>query len=112
MLSHFIRLFSHISHISFEFLSSLTFHRLTAANDTMRLGATQQIENHHVRFLNGLSLSLWDCGGQKRFRETYFTSQRPQIFSQAEVLVYVIDVAANKWKARTGDDDGVWMVCG
>eukprot|EP01128_Nolandella_sp_AFSM9_P003883 TRINITY_DN1705_c0_g1_i1.p1 TRINITY_DN1705_c0_g1~~TRINITY_DN1705_c0_g1_i1.p1 ORF type:complete len:330 (-),score=75.48 TRINITY_DN1705_c0_g1_i1:248-1213(-) len=62
------------------------------ANDTMRLGPTQQIENHQVRFLGNLNLSLWDCGGQDRFTANYFTTQRDQIFSNVEVLVYVMDV--------------------
>ena len=34
------------------------------ARDTMRLGATIDVEHSHVKFLGNLVLNLWDCGGQ------------------------------------------------
>jgi Ras-related GTP-binding protein A/B len=62
------------------------------ARDTMRLGATLDVEHSHVRFLGNLVLNLWDCGGQDSFMENYFASQRDHIFRNVEVLVYVFDV--------------------
>jgi len=62
------------------------------AQDTSRLGFTVNIENSHVKFLGNLNLSLWDCGGQDAFMEKYFLSQREQIFSHVEVLIYVMDI--------------------
>lgn len=62
------------------------------ARDTMRLAATIHVEHSHVRFLGNLVLNLWDCGGQDIFMENYFTSQRDQIFSGVEVLIYVFDI--------------------
>jgi len=62
------------------------------ARDTMRLGPTLGVENHHVRFLGNLVLTLWDCGGQDRFMENYFKSQQSQIFQNVEVLIYVFDI--------------------
>lgn len=38
------------------------------------------VEHTHVRFLGNLVLNLWDCGGQFRFYESYFDSQRDTIF--------------------------------
>lgn len=34
------------------------------AADTRRLGATIDVENSQIKFLGGLRLDLWDCGGQ------------------------------------------------
>ncbi|KNC46060.1 Ras-like GTP-binding protein A [Thecamonas trahens ATCC 50062] len=65
------------------------------ARDTMRLGATIDVEHSHVRFLGNLVLNLWDCGGQASFMENYFTSQREHIFKNVEVLIYVFDVQSD-----------------
>ena len=54
------------------------------ARDTMRLGATIDVEHSHVRFLGNLVLNLWDCGGQEAFMENYFESQRDHIFRCGE----------------------------
>lgn len=62
------------------------------ARDTGRLNPTMEVENTHVRFLGNLVLSLWDCGGQFSFYESYFDSQRKHIFGGVEVLIYVFDV--------------------
>ena len=50
------------------------------------------VEHTHVRFLGNLVLNLWDCGGQYRFYENYFDSQRDTIFRNVEVLIYVFDI--------------------
>lgn len=62
------------------------------ARDTMRLSPTMDVEHSHVRFLGDLVLNLWDCGGQHRFVESYFDSQKDLIFRGVEVLIYVFDV--------------------
>ncbi|KAI9344897.1 ras-related GTP-binding protein A-like protein [Obelidium mucronatum] len=66
------------------------------ARDTRRLGATIDIEHSHVRFLGNLVLNLWDCGGQDVFMESYFASQRDQIFRNVEVLIYIFDVESRE----------------
>lgn len=65
------------------------------ARDTMKLGPTWGYENTDVKFLGSLVLNLWDCGGQDAFMESYFESQRDQIFRNVEVLIYVFDVQSN-----------------
>lgn len=50
------------------------------------------VEHTHVRFLGNLVLNLWDCGGQYRFYESYFDSQKDTIFRNVEVLIYVFDI--------------------
>ncbi len=93
------------------------------ARDTFRLGATlevrveqlgllrlpslmfdcraiiNQVEHSHVKFLGNLVLNLWDCGGQEKFMESYFESQRDLIFRNVEVLIYVFDIES-KEKAK------------
>lgn len=68
------------------------------ARDTMRLGPTLGVENTHVKFLGNLTLTLWDCGGQEAFLESYFDSQRDQIFRHVEVLIYVFDIESQETK--------------
>eukprot|EP01118_Nematostelium_gracile_P002183 TRINITY_DN12413_c0_g1_i1.p1 TRINITY_DN12413_c0_g1~~TRINITY_DN12413_c0_g1_i1.p1 ORF type:complete len:311 (-),score=73.01 TRINITY_DN12413_c0_g1_i1:16-948(-) len=68
------------------------------ARDTMRLGATIDVEHSHVRFLGNLVLNLWDCGGQETFMENYMSSQRDHIFSNVEVLIYIFDIESRDLK--------------
>ncbi|PFH54136.1 hypothetical protein AMATHDRAFT_427 [Amanita thiersii Skay4041] len=62
------------------------------ASLTARLGATIDVEQNHVRFLGDLILNLWDCGGQDAFMDSYLSTQRPTIFQQVGVLIYVFDI--------------------
>merc|ERR1712183_248171 len=66
------------------------------ARDTMRLGATIDVEHSHVRLLGNLVLNLRACGGQEAFMENYFASQRDNIFRNVEVLIYVFDVESRE----------------
>lgn len=66
--------------------------------DTMRLGATIDVEHSQVRFLGNLVLNLWDCGGQDAFMENYLESQRDHIFRNVQVLIYVLDVESPDYK--------------
>lgn len=61
-------------------------------NVRIRLYLLVDVEHTHVRFLGNLVLNLWDCGGQYRFYENYFDSQRDTIFRNVEVLIYVFDI--------------------
>ena len=75
------------------------------ARDTMRLGATIDVEHSHVRFLGNLVLNLWDCGGQEAFMENYFESQRDHIFRNVQVgrtlttTTTLIPAAAPSWRS-------------
>eukprot|EP00731_Ephydatia_muelleri_P029499 Em0021g22a len=66
------------------------------ARDTSRLQATIDVEHSHIRFLGNLVLHLWDCGGQRAYRDSYFTSQRDSVFKNVEVLIYVFDVESRE----------------
>ncbi|WVQ86022.1 hypothetical protein IAT38_008190 [Cryptococcus sp. DSM 104549] len=73
-----------------------------SARDTRRLGATIDVEQSAVRFLNGLVLNLWDCGGQSAFVDNYLSSQKDTIFSNVAVLIYVFDITSSDWEADLG----------
>ncbi|WWD20577.1 hypothetical protein CI109_105053 [Kwoniella shandongensis] len=103
-------------------MRSVIFSNYTA-RDTRRLGATIDVEQSAVRFLGGLVLNLWDCGGQSAFVDNYLSSQRDTIFSNVAVLIYVFDITSTDWEAdlayfedillalRTNSEDaGVWVL--
>ena len=54
------------------------------------------VEQSYVRFLGNLILNLWDCGGQEAFMESYFATQKDNIFKNVEVLIYVFDVQSQE----------------
>lgn len=62
------------------------------AADTRRLPATIDVESSQVRFLGGLRLDLWDCGGQDSFMSSHLTSQSSTIFRAVYALIYIFDV--------------------
>ncbi|ANZ73958.1 BA75_00336T0 [Komagataella pastoris] len=73
-----------------------------SAFDTRRLGATIDVEHSNLRFLNNMTLNLWDCGGQDVFIENFLntSSQNPNsnnnIFKKCEVLLHVFDVESKE----------------
>jgi len=54
------------------------------------------VEHSRVKFLGNLVLNLWDCGGQDAFTENYLTSQKPYVFSDVGVLIYVFDIESRE----------------
>ena len=64
----------------------------TLPKDTNRLGPTIQIKQSNQNFLGHLPLNIWDCGGQPMFMKSYFDSQRPFVFSNVAIIIYVFDV--------------------
>lgn len=69
------------------------------ARDTIRLGATYDVEHSHVRFLGDLVLNIWDCGAQDAFLDRYLTSQRDHIFRNVEIMIYLFDIESRDTKA-------------
>ncbi|KAK5094993.1 GTP-binding protein gtr1 [Lithohypha guttulata] len=66
------------------------------AKDVRRLGATIDVEHSHARFMGNLTLNLWDCGGQDAFMDSYLNSQRENVFTNAQVLIYVFDIESRE----------------
>lgn len=72
-----------------------------SAFDTRRLGATIDVEHSNLRFLNNMTLNLWDCGGQDIFIENFLNNSENEnssnnIFSKCEVLIHVFDVESKE----------------
>lgn len=73
-----------------------------SAFDTRRLGATMDVEHSNLRFLNNMTLNLWDCGGQDVFIENFLNTSINQpnsnnnIFKKCEVLIHVFDVESKE----------------
>eukprot|EP01125_Pyxidicula_operculata_P001662 TRINITY_DN1149_c0_g1_i2.p1 TRINITY_DN1149_c0_g1~~TRINITY_DN1149_c0_g1_i2.p1 ORF type:complete len:327 (+),score=26.20 TRINITY_DN1149_c0_g1_i2:285-1265(+) len=69
------------------------------AKDTQKIQSTLAVERSSVRFLDSLTLSLWDCGAQFEYFRQYLTNQRELMFSGVAVLIYVLDVKSVKVEA-------------
>ena len=67
------------------------------ARDAYKITFTVDVNKQRVRFLGNLVLSLWDCGGQDKFMEQYFESQRDHIFQNVGVLIFVFDVTSKEF---------------
>ncbi|BGP29810.1 GTP-binding protein gtr1 [Rhodotorula toruloides] len=61
------------------------------AADTRRLGATIDVESSQIKFLGGLRLDLWDCGGQDSFMDSHLTAQSSTVFRSVHSLIYIFD---------------------
>ncbi|BGO89328.1 hypothetical protein NBRC10512_001735 [Rhodotorula toruloides] len=61
------------------------------AADTRRLGATIDVESSQIKFLGGLRLDLWDCGGQDSFIDSHLTAQSSTVFRSVHSLIYIFD---------------------
>ncbi|GFW70627.1 ras-related GTP-binding protein B [Trichonephila clavipes] len=80
-----------------QLCSKLVNHFLINDPNSERTSKLQlDVEHSHVRFLGNLVLNLWDCGGQEAFMESFFASQRDNIFRNVEVLIYVFDVESRE----------------
>ena len=79
------------------------------AKDTMssRMGPTINIEYNTFRFLGDLQLDLWDCGGQDKFLQSYFESQRDNVFRNVAVLIYVFDIESLEKKQNMPSSAGL-----
>jgi Ras-related GTP-binding protein A/B len=71
------------------------------ARDAYKITFTVDVNKQRVRFLGNLVLSLWDCGGQDKFMEQYFESQRDHIFQNVGVLIFDLDHYMNCLSALT-----------
>ncbi|GAA5895223.1 hypothetical protein JCM5296_002017 [Sporobolomyces johnsonii] len=61
------------------------------AADTRRLSATIDVESSQIKFLGGLRLDLWDCGGQDSFMDSHLTAQSSAVFRSVHSLIYIFD---------------------
>lgn len=62
-----------------------------APKDTFVLSSTIFLTQTRLQFMGNLSFSLFDCGGQEEFIKQYLETKRDYIFSNVEVLVFVME---------------------
>jgi small GTP-binding protein len=56
------------------------------------LQPTKGISRENFIFRGLMEISIWDAGGQERYKERYFSeAQRPQVFSECDVAIFVVD---------------------
>lgn len=78
------------------------------ASDTRRLSATIDVESSQIRFLGGLRLDLWDCGGQDSFMDSHLTAQSSTVFRSVHSLIYIFDAES---ESLLGNDTHYFLKC-
>ena len=61
--------------------------------DTRRIAATIQSQRTQLKFLGNFVLSMWDCGGQVHYLDSYLKAQRQFTFSNVAVLIFAVDIS-------------------
>lgn len=78
-----------------------------APRDTSILGYTREINESKINFMGNMTLNLLDCGGQSQDITQYFESKKEQVFSNVQVLIFVIEaqrvVEVNKQTDKNED---------
>lgn len=75
-----------------------------APKDTMILGYTSEVAESRLRFMGNLSFNLFDCGGQEEFVRQYFETKKESIFSNVEVLIFVVEAISLNTKNNVKDN--------
>lgn len=56
------------------------------------LNPTKGISRENFIFRGLMEISIWDAGGQERYKERYFSeAQRSQVFSECDVAIFMVD---------------------
>ena len=63
-----------------------------SAKDTLNLAYTNEVEETHIRFMKNISLDLLDCCSKEDFIKQYFDTKKNAIFSNVDILVFVVEV--------------------
>ena len=75
-----------------------------APRDAFVLGITHEVNESRLKFMGNMMLNLLDCGGQYEYYKQYFESKKEQIFSNVEVLVFVIEAEKNQEKTKNNSN--------
>ncbi len=67
----------------------------------INLKPTRGISRENFIFRGLLEISVWDFGGQKKYLERYFSEkQRPVIFGDVDVAIFMVDATRNEQFVR------------
>jgi Ras-related GTP-binding protein A/B len=74
-----------------------------SAKDSLNLAFTNEVEESHLRFMKNISLDLLDCCSKEDFIKQYFDSKKSAIFSNVDILVFVVE--AENYNHRNENDN-------
>ena len=77
-------------------IKSIIFQNKTAA-DTLKLCATNELEETNLYFINNVPINILDCSSKDDYIKQYFNTKKKIIFSNVEILIFVVQ-SENKSK--------------
>ena len=72
-------------------IHSILFAKMPVKN-TCNIGYSTEVAQSRIQFIGNLCLDLWDCPGQDKFMQDYFTTRKEEIFSRVFVMIYLFDI--------------------
>ena len=78
-----------------------------SAKDTLNLAYTNEVEETHLRFMKNISLNLLDCCSKEEFIKQYFDTKKNAIFSNVDILVFVVEAENYNHKNENDNLDDI-----
>jgi len=73
--------------------------------ETQVFAATHNIDNQSITLLNDFGLSLWDCGGQNIYFESYINRDRGVVFKNVACLIFVLELGVKEWMTPEDEEN-------
>ena len=68
------------------------------AKDTLKLNPSIEIEEIHLKLLGNIYINLIDCCSNNEHVKKYFSTKKEKIFSNVDILIFVVDASNIKDK--------------
>ncbi len=78
-----------------------------SAKDTLNLAFTNEVEESHLKFMKNISLDLLDCCSKEDFIKQYFDTKKNAIFSNVDILVFVVEAENYNHKNENDNLDDI-----
>ncbi len=72
--------------------------------NTLTFSFTNGVSTSKIEFGLGNKLLIEDCGGQQQFQNEYFTSKKKEVFTNVDILVFVIEAIR---KQKNDNDNNI-----
>jgi len=72
--------------------------------ETQVFAATHNIDNQSITLLSDLKLSLWDCGGQNIYFESYINRDKDLVFRNVACLIFVLELVVDEWQGADEEE--------
>ena len=73
------------------------------AKDTLKLAPSIEIEEMHSKLMGNININLMDCCSKDEYVKKYFTTKKEKIFSNVDILIFVVDASNTKDKESSLD---------